>query len=503
MPPLPPPYTLDAEAVARAYLDSCSSLAVGGSKPSPQAVAYVGERIEREGVFPELCNWGATGCLLPHRHGSDGACALVGPLWARRWVRRYASDAEGLAALLSLAHHVSLSGPVGDLPPREGFESLGGYRSTVDKAAPDAPPPTPEDVDSLEGLLDTLQDKAVRSGVLSFCRGVLQDEAKADQKIDGIADSAKDWIVRGTVVSFCRGQIKASEAADRISGVLASSSGGLAGLAGTASDIFSAIFTGGASEAVKAGESAALRSAKAAKKKKEAKAAHARALRAKVAAHRAKRTRAAPSPRRRPTSPSAVDDSSPVTVEDGDDPELASLETELAGVDAEVAGLEVELAGLGPELAADVSGIFDAVNPFAPSEAAQKKVEEVAAQWVALKARMDKDPKVARVLRPQFDHWLDFWTKWQAGTRDENDVRSVIADVNAARANAETVTTGKDVFTADDKGRVPDIASEKLSTARGAAQSLDDAAKAAEKDQQWKILAAAILAALVAGKVLL
>jgi len=122
-----------------------------------------------------------------------------------------------------------------------------------------------------------------------------------------------------------------------------------------------------------------------------------------------------------------------------------------------------------------LEGFFDAVNPFAPSAEAEAKVKEVAAQWPELEAKMKADPKIDRALKPQHDAWVDFWTKWQKGEKNQEAIRAMIADVNVARANA------LGIFTQDDKKRVADIASEKLSTARGAAQATDDAAKEAER----------------------
>lgn len=343
-----PTSTIDAQAVARVLTDISRDGSI-----SPAAISYVVARLQREGVYSEQHNWGALRCLVTHRHGDGDTCCMVGPIWDRRYVRRYPDDVTGLAELLRVAHHATLSGAVDDLPEAS---TLAGYRSTAaNNRAPDPDPPRADEADRLDGLFDGLQDKAIRSGVLSFCRGVLSDEEKAQRaaaKVDGVIDDAKDWLVRGAVVSFCRGQVKAAESADSVSGF------------------------------------------------------------------------------------------------------------------------------------------------FGPSAEAQRKVEEVAAQWAALKPRMDKDPRIARELRPQYEYWLGFWAKWQAGNQDEADVRAVIADVNTARANADKV------FTQDDKGRVSDVASEKLSDARAVAQKLDDAAReaeeAAKKNRTWKLIAAGAVAALAA-----
>ena len=125
----------------------------------------------------------------------------------------------------------------------------------------------------------------------------------------------------------------------------------------------------------------------------------------------------------------------------------------------------------------DLGGFFDAVNPFAPSAEAEAKVQEVAAVWAGLEPKIQANPAVAAAVKPQRDFWLQFYKKWRGGDRDENAIRAVIADANAARSNALGAEQKKFVSLADTP-KVADIESEKLTAARGAAQSVDDRANA-------------------------
>lgn len=109
---------------------------------------------------------------------------------------------------------------------------------------------------------------------------------------------------------------------------------------------------------------------------------------------------------------------------------------------------------------------FDSINPFAPDEKTKQSVQDAAAAWTDLEAKMSKDVKLAKLLKSSHDHWLVFWKNWQAGDRDLSDVRAVIADVNASRANALKI------FTQDDPERVKDVDT-LSSTARRAADSVD------------------------------
>lgn len=160
------------------------------------------------------------------------------------------------------------------------------------------------------------------------------------------------------------------------------------------------------------------------------------------------------------------------------------------------------------EAADKISGILDAVNPFAPSDESKAKVQEVAAQWTALKKKMDSNQKIAKVLKGHFDRWMEFWKKWQDDDRDVNAVRSIIAEVNAARADAEQIESGNVKFVAvqDVKNRTTDMSSENLTAARGAAQAAtdapDDLKAAIDKkldDNKWKIAAAAVTAVVALG----
>lgn len=78
----------------------------------------------------------------------------------------------------------------------------------------------------------------------------------------------------------------------------------------------------------------------------------------------------------------------------------------------------------------------DAVNPFAPSDEVKQAVANVAAEWGKLEPRMAADPKLAALLKPQHDTWVDFYQRWQSGDRDVTMVNAVVADVNVARRNA-------------------------------------------------------------------
>ncbi len=151
----------------------------------------------------------------------------------------------------------------------------------------------------------------------------------------------------------------------------------------------------------------------------------------------------------------------------------------------------------GDELGGDELGAWhDAINPFAPSAELEQRLQEVAATWQGLKSKMDADPKLAKLLKPSHDHWLDFWAKWQKGDRDQEGARAVIADANASRANA------LGIFTQQDPQRVKDIASEDLNKAKKAAVAVDDAATAAglKPGSEWKVVAViGSVAALLVG----
>lgn len=152
-----------------------------------------------------------------------------------------------------------------------------------------------------------------------------------------------------------------------------------------------------------------------------------------------------------------------------------------------------------PEPEDTLGAWYDAVNPFGPSAELEQRVQEVAATWQGLKAKMDADPKVARMLKPSYDHWLAFWARWQKGDKDQADARAVIADANISRANALGIQTQ------DDPGKIKDIAFEELSKAKAAGVKIDDAAAAAgiKPGGEWKILAglSALGALLVAALV--
>ncbi len=121
-------------------------------------------------------------------------------------------------------------------------------------------------------------------------------------------------------------------------------------------------------------------------------------------------------------------------------------------------------------------------NPFGPSDEAEQKVQEVAAVWAGIDPKLadpTNGPAIARAVKAQRDFWLDFIGKWRSGDKQEEKVRAVIADANAAMANVASTEQKKPVTVQETPGTVKDIASEKLSAARGAAQAIDDKASAA------------------------
>lgn len=159
-------------------------------------------------------------------------------------------------------------------------------------------------------------------------------------------------------------------------------------------------------------------------------------------------------------------------------------------------------------------------DKFGPSPEAQKKVEEVAAQWAGLKKRMDADPKIEKMLRDSYDHWIKFWDRYNNRndfwvtipelTELSTDVRAIVADVNAARANVENrfVQDLPDCKPGEksESCRVVDIKSEDASKAQAGAQAIDDRVKDPSllmKDlegiglDKWKLLGASAVAAVL------
>lgn len=228
------------------------------------AVEYIADRLNEKGMYPKLNNFGGIRCIHPHNH-DDGTCSLVGPLFERSYIRVYESAEDGLADLIRISHHATLSGQInpqfsseedsnlgdgiktcfycggpycvakcGDLPccycgkPWKGPKSetnMSGYRS-IEQTANSSSEFVESFVDRLDGdvngVISDIQDKIVKSTVLSFCRGTVSDEKKIDilkkkglyketeeEKKVGFFEKVKNNVVRSAVVSFCTGQISA------------------------------------------------------------------------------------------------------------------------------------------------------------------------------------------------------------------------------------------------------------------------------------------------------
>jgi hypothetical protein len=125
------------------------------------------------------------------------------------------------------------------------------------------------------------------------------------------------------------------------------------------------------------------------------------------------------------------------------------------------------------QVGADLAGFFDFVNPFAPSSEVKDKVDEVAKQWLVLEAQMAGDPKVARAVAPQHDHWKEFYAAWQNDDRRLDQVRGVVDDINVAKANAAGISRQQ---LQAQGGEVSTVDFSKLSAAQGAAVKVDDVA---------------------------
>ncbi len=262
-----PPLDLQALATLISERVSVNQLSSG-------SVEYIVDRLNRIGMYPSLNNFGGIRCIHSHKH-DDGTCVSVGPLFDRLYVKVYENAEDGLADLFRIAHHATLSGYVdpqnigeaethygdgiktcyycggpycvakcGDLPccycgkPWKGKKeetNLSGYRS-IEQEAPSESDDVESFVDrldgntneSIDGVFADIEDKIVKSAVLSFCRGTLSDEAKVErldkknpnnseeeEKKAGFFQTLKDKVVRGTVVSFCRGEIKADKKAEK------------------------------------------------------------------------------------------------------------------------------------------------------------------------------------------------------------------------------------------------------------------------------------------------
>ena len=142
-----------------------------------------------------------------------------------------------------------------------------------------------------------------------------------------------------------------------------------------------------------------------------------------------------------------------------------------------------------------------ALPGFGPSEEVEARVRhahEVAEEVRALAA---KDPKLAAVVRALLDSWDAFYSKWNSvwratadamsfgafGAKDLDAVNAAIADVNTMSVNAKNFrpdgydANAKRVTPATDSARTQNVDPGALSTARGGAVAVDDAARKAQQ----------------------
>lgn len=157
------------------------------------------------------------------------------------------------------------------------------------------------------------------------------------------------------------------------------------------------------------------------------------------------------------------------------------------------------MAGVSEWVLNPLTAVFDALDPFAPSAELKGRLEEVAAAWAALKLRMDADPKLARAVKAQYDHWIEFDRKWNSGDRNIDDANAVISDVNVARRTADKT----DQVT--DTGTIQNVNLDNASAARAAAVKVDEtAAKVGiAPGGEWKIPAAILAVGAVIGGTIL
>lgn len=105
--------------------------------------------------------------------------------------------------------------------------------------------------------------------------------------------------------------------------------------------------------------------------------------------------------------------------------------------------------GVGALLEKVVDAVFPWAGPVAdvvaspltegnkPTKEAEDKVQEVAAVWASIKPKMDADPKLAKNIKVMWDHWTDFYSRWQKGDKNVEDaLRSIPLEANVARRSA-------------------------------------------------------------------
>ncbi len=129
----------------------------------------------------------------------------------------------------------------------------------------------------------------------------------------------------------------------------------------------------------------------------------------------------------------------------------------------------------------------------------EKRVQEVAAIWANLDGRARYDAKLQALLKPRRDAWMKFWIDWQGGRKDEENVNSMIADANGARAEALKINVQ------DDPRRVKNVALEDQSKSKARAVAVDEAAAAVgiNPGGEWKIVAGVVgLAGLLVAAIL-
>ncbi len=380
-----------------------------GAPLSPEALAWISARLNASGYNEKAQNYCNLVCLAPHVHGSDGRCVPCGSTW----IRRFATDEDAVKRLVLTARHANLGCAVA--PLCEGCKSH------------DAEMPVSGTDDIGGPVLIGLGAFLV---LLTVGAGVAKIEARR---------LVKALDASGIAIVAPGEEPKSGKVIERTEAALA-----------PVQAAFIATF----------GESLGKRALKLALSKGWRYENH----KSNVSGELADNARAA-------WTFCSLCRKIGATV-GGTSHGLAGYTSRAPSakdLDKEAGVIDTTIAEEG-----DIGGPVEVFQGlFEPSEALERKVTEVAAQWSELKRRMDADPKIARAIRPQYDHWIEFWTKWQAGNKDQSDARAIIVDVNVARANALNIRTEAD------KGRVADTS--ETNAAQTIAQKTDDAAREAEK----------------------
>ncbi len=156
---------------------------------------------------------------------------------------------------------------------------------------------------------------------------------------------------------------------------------------------------------------------------------------------------------------------------------------------------------------ADLAGLFDAINPFAPSDDVEALVQKIVATWEGIEAEERKQGKPHPEINTMRDNFGTWWTKWKSGDRDVSAVNSQAQQVNMARRIVLGIRQG-------DKADKPVIGidPEKMTKAREGAATVSDEARRLEEEAKKKVsdnkgsiakvAVAALAAVVVALKVL-